>query len=211
MIYNDDLIRNLFNDYLYSMVSCQKGPTRHAYAWQMGPFWQDTLVFAFNSWWPYDEPIQHYAPWSILVQVIIWCLLSTKSLSEPMLTYCQLGPEEQSLLFQENELEKVFCKTFNRGLNELSMSCLPSTQSRSMISLQIRGAPTRPVLKSVTETHKGILKQTSILTAEKHLVLKLIVVWCHISGSIFDQVMHLLPDNTIPSFHQCWLTVKSLI
>ena len=21
----------------------QKGPTRHAYAWQIGPFWQDTL------------------------------------------------------------------------------------------------------------------------------------------------------------------------
>ena len=27
----------------HSMVSCQKGPTRHAYAWQIGPFWQDTL------------------------------------------------------------------------------------------------------------------------------------------------------------------------
>ena len=26
-----------------SMVSCQKGPTRHAYEWQIGPFWQDTL------------------------------------------------------------------------------------------------------------------------------------------------------------------------
>ena len=24
-----------------SRVSCQKGPTRHAYAWQIGPFWQD--------------------------------------------------------------------------------------------------------------------------------------------------------------------------
>ena len=30
-------------DLLTSMVSCQKGPTRHAYAWQIGPFWQDTL------------------------------------------------------------------------------------------------------------------------------------------------------------------------
>ena len=27
------------------MVSCQKGSTRHAYAWQIGPFWQDTLEF----------------------------------------------------------------------------------------------------------------------------------------------------------------------
>ena len=25
------------------MVSCQKGPTRHAYAWQIGPFWQNTI------------------------------------------------------------------------------------------------------------------------------------------------------------------------
>ena len=33
-----------YNIYRYiSMVSCQKGPTRHAYAWQIGPFWQDTL------------------------------------------------------------------------------------------------------------------------------------------------------------------------
>ena len=29
--------------YLIASVSCQKGPTRHAYAWQIGPFWQDTL------------------------------------------------------------------------------------------------------------------------------------------------------------------------
>ena len=28
-----------------SMVSGQKGPTRHAYAWQIGPFWRDTLDF----------------------------------------------------------------------------------------------------------------------------------------------------------------------
>ena len=26
-----------------SRVSCQKGPTHHAYAWLIGPFWQDTL------------------------------------------------------------------------------------------------------------------------------------------------------------------------
>ena len=27
-----------------SMISCQMGPTHHAYAWQIGPFWQDTLA-----------------------------------------------------------------------------------------------------------------------------------------------------------------------
>ena len=26
-----------------SRLFCQKGPTRHAYAWQIWPFWQDTL------------------------------------------------------------------------------------------------------------------------------------------------------------------------
>ena len=32
------------NNYLsITMVSCQKGPTRHAYAWRIGSFWQDTL------------------------------------------------------------------------------------------------------------------------------------------------------------------------
>ena len=29
-------------------VSCQKGPICHAYAWQIGPFWQDTLEFNIN-------------------------------------------------------------------------------------------------------------------------------------------------------------------
>ena len=28
-----------------SRVSRQKGPTRHAYAWQIWPFWQDTLDY----------------------------------------------------------------------------------------------------------------------------------------------------------------------
>ena len=36
------------------MVSCQKGPTRHAYAWQIGPFWQDTLELSMT---PDDEAI----------------------------------------------------------------------------------------------------------------------------------------------------------
>ena len=31
-----------------SMVSCQKGPTRQAYAWQIGPFWQDTLAVSLD-------------------------------------------------------------------------------------------------------------------------------------------------------------------
>ena len=35
---------------LRSRVSCQKGPTRHAYTWQIGPFWQDTLEMFEPVW-----------------------------------------------------------------------------------------------------------------------------------------------------------------
>ena len=45
-----DILFGMHNVNLYqlhiSMVSCQKGPTRHAYTWQIGPFWQDTLDMA---------------------------------------------------------------------------------------------------------------------------------------------------------------------
>ena len=34
-----------------SRVSCQKGPTRHTDAWQIGPFWQDTLDISYITHW----------------------------------------------------------------------------------------------------------------------------------------------------------------
>ena len=37
------------------MVSCQNGPTRHAYAWQIGPFWQDSLDL-WENWLRYNGP-----------------------------------------------------------------------------------------------------------------------------------------------------------
>ena len=33
----------------FTRISCQKGPTCHAYAWQIGPFWQDTPELRFIS------------------------------------------------------------------------------------------------------------------------------------------------------------------
>ena len=43
------------------MVSCQKGPTRHAYAWQIGPFWKDTLVMiiACEKKWYFQGDWKH--------------------------------------------------------------------------------------------------------------------------------------------------------
>ena len=49
------------------MASCQKGPTRHAYAWQIGPFWQDTLDIwapSTNSGKPNHHRIQNKDMWS---------------------------------------------------------------------------------------------------------------------------------------------------
>ena len=40
-----------------SRVSCQKGPTRHAYAWPIGPFWQDTLDIPL--YWPIPHGNTH--------------------------------------------------------------------------------------------------------------------------------------------------------
>ena len=37
------------NKHHISMVSCQKVPTRHAYAWQIGPSWQDTLDMSITN------------------------------------------------------------------------------------------------------------------------------------------------------------------
>ena len=43
----------LYIQYHNSRVSCQKGPTCHAYPWKIGPFWQDTLELwctQFSVW-----------------------------------------------------------------------------------------------------------------------------------------------------------------
>ena len=41
------LVGLLDGNIIKSMVSCQKGPTCHAYAWQIGPFWQDTFKMSY--------------------------------------------------------------------------------------------------------------------------------------------------------------------
>ena len=46
------------------MVSCQKGPTRHAYTWQIGPFWQDTLNISME-----EETISEENIWELTIFV----------------------------------------------------------------------------------------------------------------------------------------------
>ena len=48
------------------MVSWQKDPTRHDYAWQIGPFWQDTLEFYIVSTMAADDKTPYHFGTQIL-------------------------------------------------------------------------------------------------------------------------------------------------
>ena len=73
--------------YQISRVSCQKGPTRHAYAWQIGPFWQDTLdictcvggglLWLYHQvWWDSYSPsfcwVMSVALWKSVLPMCQW-------------------------------------------------------------------------------------------------------------------------------------------
>ena len=72
--------------YVLILVSCQKGPTRHAYAWQIGPFWQDTLDYGCHPWrvmlivcasegdkWTHILYVKYQLVWYItIVQWTLW-------------------------------------------------------------------------------------------------------------------------------------------
>ena len=49
--------------FLISMVSYQRGPTRHAYAWQIGPFLQDTIDIKMLSYQSKDSGYKDEAVW----------------------------------------------------------------------------------------------------------------------------------------------------
>ena len=59
---------NLFTQIL--MVSYQKGPIRQAYAWQIGPFWQDTL--AMIAWIIKDSAVS--LDMAIYYNMTVWIL-----------------------------------------------------------------------------------------------------------------------------------------
>ena len=44
-----------YQDLFKSRVSCQKSPICHAWAWRVGPFWQDTIVFRYR----YSHRMRH--------------------------------------------------------------------------------------------------------------------------------------------------------
>ena len=63
------------------MVSCQKGPTCHAYAWQIGPFWQDTIeLYCFVV--QHAVELHYYSSVFLLHHTIVVCLSTTRGIND---------------------------------------------------------------------------------------------------------------------------------
>ena len=87
-----------------SMVSCQKGPIRHAYAWQIGPFWQDTLdilaigrshsvdigVLSTRCWFVVWEQMSYQMLWYSMPFVCSVCLQNCSFKRRHMLVFSLL-------------------------------------------------------------------------------------------------------------------------
>ena len=83
-----------FSKFIISMVSCQKGPTRHAYAWQIGPFWQDTLdMYGLrNQTATKQSAKQEHNSWNVMMTTLKRVL--GESINSP-----QKGQMMESLMF----------------------------------------------------------------------------------------------------------------
>ena len=58
----------IYDNTYNSKVSCRKGPIRHAYAWQIGPFWQDTLELCLH--WECMNPIPKLTSYIVRIHEI---------------------------------------------------------------------------------------------------------------------------------------------
>ena len=100
-----------------SMVSCQKSPIRHAYAWLIVPFWQDTLAVYLISSQVRSNMSSHTGKKCILSQVHaqmlkitnvewhhvtisnLWGITNNFSNLESMVS-CQKGPTRHAYAWQ---------------------------------------------------------------------------------------------------------------
>ena len=93
-------------------VSCQKGPTRHAYAWQIGPFWQDTLDIHgawLSSPFSADYKVRHvfFQVLLIITTLMTYSLQDDTIQNEPEMAYCQLDSWEQISVEFESEFYHI--------------------------------------------------------------------------------------------------------
>ena len=98
---------------IISMVSCQKGPNRHAYAWQIGPFWQDTLDISIILWVIYffhRTPRPNFDTMLRKLLIFLHCLWT-----------CSVTDRTQALMFQS--CRKFYRYTGMTLYNRVSKQC----------------------------------------------------------------------------------------
>ena len=96
---------------ILSRVYCKKGPTHHAYAWQIGSFWQDSLdiwailtrLLLFKMWWYYNKFDSTKS-----LGVCYWCV------KIPQWRYMEHGLKHFTFYVQKHIVILAMC--YNRGL-----------------------------------------------------------------------------------------------
>ena len=107
------------------MVSCQKGPACHAYAWPIGPFWQDTLDMHQCTVLGH-----HWCRWSI-VTFSATCLC----LNLFWLTVNTLRPRQNGQHFPDNISKWIFLNGNAWILIEISLKFVPKGGNYNMLAL----------------------------------------------------------------------------
>ena len=123
--------------YLYLLMSrytchvddiLQKGPTRNAYAWQIGPFWQDTLDVWANVWKMLTTGIRQGKKPPASVP----CCFLPRALQSRTATYWQL------LCCQYNKIFPMTLEVFSHSLSSRKMSIF------TLINIVLYIAPGNP-------------------------------------------------------------------
>ena len=115
--------------YMTSMVSCQKGPTRHAYAWQIGPFWQDTLDVSETLCDPYNVTAPGFSrilPW---LWGIFWADVAVQSAPH------QAAWNVYSLWWRHNERDSVS----NHQPHDCLLNRLSKRRSKKISKFRVTG------------------------------------------------------------------------
>ena len=123
------------------MVSCQKGPTRHAYAWQIGPFWQDTLEL-----------------WGMCCECSVWhvsslhgCCVTYHAGSWGRVVINTLRPRQNGRHFADDTFNRIFLNENVRISIKFSLKFVRKGPINNILALVQIMACRRPGDKSLSE------------------------------------------------------------